>query len=201
MAKSPETAPLSELIGGLVADVTGLLRKEIDLAKTEVSEKFSQALNGVEVVMFGLVLAVGAVGVLLSALVAGVAAFLVTQGLTETSAGALASLIVGVVIALIAWAMVSRGLTALRRSNMKLDRTATSLRRDVDVVKEKIWWKLQPKKHPPIFSERSIGIASALEIASTPFKNGCRQASWSMRSLPTQRAAAGESMLATSAKR
>ncbi|MBY3046110.1 phage holin family protein [Rhizobium leguminosarum] len=138
MAKSPETVPLSELIGGLVADVTGLLRKEIDLAKTEVSEKFSQALNGVEVVMFGLVLAVGAVGVLLSALVAGVAAFLVTQGLTETSAGGLASLIVGVVIALIAWAMVSRGLTALRRSNMKLDRTATSLRRDVDVVKEKI---------------------------------------------------------------
>lgn len=138
MAKSPDSVPLSELIGGLVADVTGLLRKEIDLAKTEVSEKFSQALNGVEVVMFGLVLAVGAVGVLLSALVAGVAAFLVTQGFTETSADALASLAVGVVIALIAWAMVSRGLTALRRSNIKLDRTATSLRRDVDVVKEKI---------------------------------------------------------------
>ncbi|MDR9762785.1 phage holin family protein [Rhizobium redzepovicii] len=138
MAKSPDSVPLSELIGGLVADVTGLLRKEIDLAKTEVSEKFSQALNGVEVVMFGLVLAVGAVGVLLSALVAGVAAFLVTQGFRETSADALASLVVGVVIALIAWAMVSRGLTALRRSNMKLDRTATSLRRDVDVVKGKI---------------------------------------------------------------
>ena len=91
MAKSPDSVSLSGLIGGLVADVTGLLRKEIDLAKTEVSEKFSQALNGVEVVMFGLVLAVGAVGVLLSALVAGVAAFLVTQGFTETSADALAS--------------------------------------------------------------------------------------------------------------
>ncbi|MBB3137014.1 HAMP domain-containing protein [Rhizobium pisi] len=138
MANSPDNVPLSELIGGLVADVTGLLRKEIDLAKTEVSEKFSQALNGVEVVIFGLVLAIGAVGVLLSALVAGLAAFLVTQGFTETNASALASLIVGVVIALIAWAMVSRGLTALRRSNMKLDRTTTSLRRDVDVVKEKI---------------------------------------------------------------
>ncbi|MBB3302556.1 hypothetical protein FHT72_006587 [Rhizobium sp. BK077] len=138
MAKSPDNVPLSELIGGLVADIAGLLRKEIDLAKTEVSEKFSQALNGVEVVIFGLVLAIGAVGVLLSALVAGLAAFLVTQGFTETSASALASLIVGVVIALIACAMVSRGLTALRRSNMKLDRTTTSLRRDVDVVKEKI---------------------------------------------------------------
>ncbi|QKK26879.1 phage holin family protein [Rhizobium hidalgonense] len=138
MAKSPDSIPLSELVGGLLADVTGLLRKEIDLAKTEVSEKVSQALNGVEVIIFGLVLAIGAVAVLLSALVAGLAAFLVTQGFTEAGAGALASLIVGVVIALIAWAMVSRGLAALRGSNMKLDRTATSLRRDVDVVKEKI---------------------------------------------------------------
>ncbi|EJC64645.1 Protein of unknown function (DUF1469) [Rhizobium leguminosarum bv. viciae WSM1455] len=138
MAKSSENTPLSELVSGLVADVTGLLRKEIDLAKTEASEKISQALSGVEILLLGLVLAIGAVGVLLSALVGALAAFLVTQGLTDTTAGALASLIVGVIIAGIAWALVSRGLAALRGNNMKLDRTVTSLRRDVDVVKDKI---------------------------------------------------------------
>ncbi|MBY5337197.1 phage holin family protein [Rhizobium leguminosarum] len=138
MAKSSENTPLSELVSGLVGDVTGLLRKEIDLAKTEASEKLSQALSGVEILLFGLVLAIGAVGVLLSALVGGLAAFLVTQGFTETAASALASLIVGIIIAGIAWAMVSRGLSALRGNNMTLDRTATSLRRDVDVVKDKI---------------------------------------------------------------
>lgn len=138
MAKPSENAPFSELLGGLVSDVTGLLRKEIDLAKTEASEKLSQALSGVEVLIIGLVLAIGAVGVLLGALVAGVAAFLVTQGFTDTGASALASLIVGIVVALIAWAVVSRGLSALRGSNMTLNRTATSLRRDVDVVKEKM---------------------------------------------------------------
>jgi hypothetical protein len=138
MAKSPDSAPLSELVGGLVADVTGLLRKEIDLAKTEASEKLSQALSGVEVLVVGLVLATGAVGVLLGALVGGLAAFLVAQGLTQTSATALSSLIIGLLIAAVAWAMVSRGLAALRGSNIKLNRTATSLRRDVDAVKEKI---------------------------------------------------------------
>lgn len=138
MAKSSENIPLSELVSGLVGDVTGLLRKEIDLAKTEASEKLSQALSGVEILLFGLVLAIGAVGVLLSALVGGLAAFLVTQGFTETAASAFASLIVGIIIAGIAWAMVSRGLSALRGNNMALDRTATSLRRDVDVVKDKI---------------------------------------------------------------
>ncbi|MBY5699984.1 phage holin family protein [Rhizobium leguminosarum] len=138
MAKSSENTPLSELVSGLVGDVTGLLRKEIDLAKTEASEKLSQALSGVEILLFGLVLAIGAVGVLLSALVGGLAAFLVKQGFTETTASALASLIVGIIIAGIAWAMLSRGLSALRGNNLTLDRTATSLRRDVDVVKDKI---------------------------------------------------------------
>jgi hypothetical protein len=138
MAKSPDNAPLSELLGGLVSDVTSLFRKEIDLAKTEVSEKISKAMSGVEIVIIGLVLAIGAVGVLLGALVGGLAAFLVAQGFTDTGASALASLIVGVVIAVIAWAFVSRGLAALRGTNMSLNRTATSLRRDVDAVKEKI---------------------------------------------------------------
>jgi VIT1/CCC1 family predicted Fe2+/Mn2+ transporter len=138
MSKSTENPPLSELVSGLVGDVTGLLRKEIDLAKTEASEKLSQALSGVEILLFGLVLAIGAVGVLLSALVGALAAFLVTQGFADTAAGALASLVVGIIVAGIAWALVSRGLASLRGNNMKLDRTVTSLRRDVDVVKDKI---------------------------------------------------------------
>ncbi|WP_075293238.1 phage holin family protein [Pararhizobium arenae] len=138
MAKSSENAPLSELVSGLVSDVTGLLRKEIDLAKTEASEKLKQAMRGFEILIVGLVLAIGAVGVLLGALVGAIAAFLVEQGFNEASASALASLFVGVVIALIAWGLVSRGIAALRGSNLALDRTATSLRRDVETVKEKI---------------------------------------------------------------
>ena len=135
---SEDTTPLSELVGGLVADVTGLLRKEIDLAKTEASEKLSRALNGIEVLIVGLVLAIGAVGVLLSAIVQGLAAFLVTQGIAQPTANAIAALLVAIVIGGIACAMVSRGIGALRATNMKLDRTATSIRRDVDVVKEKM---------------------------------------------------------------
>ncbi len=138
MARTPESAPLSELVGGLVSDVTGLLRKEIDLAKTEASEKFSKALTGVEVLVVGLVLAIGAVGVLLSAVVQALAAFFVSQEMAQPTAGALAALVVGLVVAAISWAMVSRGLAVLRGSNLKLDRTATSLRRGVDAVKEKI---------------------------------------------------------------
>ncbi|KQW26389.1 nutrient deprivation-induced protein [Rhizobium sp. Root274] len=138
MSKPSENAPLSELVSGLVADVTGLVRKEIDLAKTEASEKLSSALSGVETMLIGLVLVIGAIGLLLSAAVSALAAFLVSQDFSETSASALASLIIGVIVALLAWALVSRGLSALRARNMKLPRTTTSLRHDVGVVKEKI---------------------------------------------------------------
>jgi hypothetical protein len=138
MTRSNDNLPLSELVGSLVADVSSLFRKEMDLAKTEASEKISRALSGVEVLVIGIVLAIGAVGVLLSALVSGLAAFLMTQGLTQTLSQALSALIVGVVIGGIAWALVSKGLSALRGANLTLDRTTASIRRDVEVVKEKM---------------------------------------------------------------
>ncbi len=138
MAKATENTPLSELIGGLLSDVTGLLRKEIDLAKTEVSEKVKKALSGVEFLMIGLVLAIGAVGVLLSALVSGLAVVLSRYGISEVSANALAAVIVGLVIGAIAWLLISRGIAALRGTELALDRTTASLRRDAAIVKEKV---------------------------------------------------------------
>ncbi|WP_026620426.1 hypothetical protein M728_003982 (plasmid) [Ensifer sp. WSM1721] len=130
--------PLSELMTSLVGDISGLFRKEIDLAKAEASENLSRAVGSIETLLIGLVFAIGAIGVLLSAVVQGLAAFLVVQGLTEPNADAAAAAIVGVVVALLAWAMVSRALSTLRSGSFKFDRTAASLQRDVDVVKERV---------------------------------------------------------------
>jgi hypothetical protein len=139
MANQMDTRPLSELVSGLVSDITGLFRKEIDLAKTEASEKMSHALTGVEAFAAGLVFAIAAVGVLLAALVNGLTAFLVSQvGMTEHAADALSSVIVGIVVALLAWGMIKRGLSTLRGENLKLDRTSSSLRRDAQMIKERV---------------------------------------------------------------
>lgn len=138
MSNNSENRPLSELVTGLVGDLSGLFRKEIDLAKTETSEKISHAMGGVEMLMVGMVFAIGAIGVLLSALVTAVSAFFVARGMSEPNADALAAGIVGVVIAILAWLLMSRGLAILRRTNLSLERTTTSLRRDAEVVKERI---------------------------------------------------------------
>ncbi|CCF21934.1 Nutrient deprivation-induced protein [Pseudorhizobium banfieldiae] len=133
-----DNRPLSELVSGLVSDITGLFRKEITLAKTEASEKMSHVLTGVEAFAAGLVFAIAAVGVLLAALVNGLAAFFVARGMTEPGADGLASVIVGVVVALLAWGMIHRGLSTLRGENLKLDRTSTSIRRDAQMIKERV---------------------------------------------------------------
>lgn len=135
MANHSDHRPLPELVGGLLTDISGLFRKEIDLAKAEASEKMDRALGGLELLAIGLVFAIGAIGVLLSAAVTGLAAFLVSQGMTGPNANALSAVIVGVIVAILAWAMISRGLGALRSNNLSLDRTATSLRQDAEVIR------------------------------------------------------------------
>jgi hypothetical protein len=138
MANTSENRPLTELLSGLVGDVSSLFRKEIDLAKTEASEKVSRAVGGLELLLIGMVFAIGAIGVLLGALVRGISAFLVARGMMEPSADALAAVIVGVIIAIVAWILMSRGLSTIRGTNLALERTTTSIRRDAEVVKGRV---------------------------------------------------------------
>ncbi|HTN62297.1 MAG TPA: phage holin family protein [Devosia sp.] len=138
MSSSNETRPLSELIGGLASDISNLFRKEIELAKAEASEKFSQTLGGIELLLAGAVLALGALGVILTAIVAGVGAFLIAQGMGEAGANALSALIVAVVVGIIAWIFIGRGLAVLKAGNLTLNRTVSSLGRDAEVVKERL---------------------------------------------------------------
>lgn len=137
MSNPVENRPLSELLTGLVADVSGLFRKEINLAKAEASEKVSKAMTGVEMLAAGLVFAIGAIGVLLAAVVSGLSALLLSMGFAERNADAIAAVVVGLIVAVIGWGMISRGLAVLKGSSMNLDRTATSLQRDVQVLKER----------------------------------------------------------------
>jgi len=138
MSGPNEARPLADLLGNLVGDISGLFRKEIELAKVEASEKFSQTLGGVQLLLAGAVLALGALGVFLSALVSLLTSFFVGQGMALTAAGALSAVIVTVIAGLIAWVLVSRGMAALKTSNLKLERTGRSLGHDADIVKERL---------------------------------------------------------------
>ena len=138
MATLGDRRPLPELIGGLANDISTLFRKEIELVKAEASEKLSQTTNALVLLGGGAVLGLGALGVILAAIVTALAAFFVDRGMGPTVANSLAAAIVGIIVAIVAWLLISRGLNGLKASNLKLDRTANSLQRDVSVVKERL---------------------------------------------------------------
>lgn len=136
MAESDAPRSLTDLIGGLAGDISGLFRKEIQLAKAEASEKVDELLVASKGLAIGGLLAVGAIGLLLSAIVIGVAALLVGMGLDPAMANFVASLGVGIVVAIFAWSMISASIAALKASRLDLNRTSHSLARDAEVVKE-----------------------------------------------------------------
>lgn len=127
--------PLGDLLGGLAADVSGLFGKQIELARAEASEKVSSMMGGVIWLMAAAVVGIGAVVVLFAAIVTALAAYFVSQHMEATMANALASAIVFVVAALIAWALVARGRAVLSASNMKLERTMHTLADNATAVR------------------------------------------------------------------
>jgi len=138
MSQSNEGRPLTELLGGLVGDLSNLFRKEIQLAKTEASEKVSEVSGAAGSIAVGGVLLLGALGVLLAAIVSLLAAWMVNAGMDPTLSNALAALVVTAVVGIIGWMSLSKGLNALKASNLNMNRTANSLGRDANVVKERL---------------------------------------------------------------
>lgn len=138
MASSEESRSLPELLGGLAGDISSLFRKEIQLAKAEVSEKASGMVGGIQSAVAGVILVLGALGVLLGALVALLAAFFVAQNMDPTLSAALAAAIVGIIVGVIGYVLINRGMAAFKTTNLNLDRTTTSLGRDANIVKERL---------------------------------------------------------------
>lgn len=117
------------LIGDLISHVTELFRKEMMLLRAELNEKGNQVMTAVGMIAGALVLAITALNVLAAALVAALAEFM---------PGGWAALIVGVVLALIAWFMASSGINNLKTANLTPRRTADSLSKDATMAKERV---------------------------------------------------------------
>ena len=116
------------LISDALTHVTGLIRKEVDLARAEVSENVSRGVTAIGLVAGGVVVILVALNVLSAAIVAG---------LTELGLEAgWAALIVGVVYLVVAFILVRVGTSQLKAVNIAPTRTAESVRRDAKAMKE-----------------------------------------------------------------
>ena len=126
MAHSDHT--LRSLGGEQIGDISRLIRQELRLAQAEAGEKATQIQHGLISLVAGLLLAMAALLVLLQALVIGLAQVMPVW---------LASVIVGVVVALIAFGLVRLGQSSLQSTNLVPERTMQSMRDDKDMILER----------------------------------------------------------------
>jgi hypothetical protein len=121
--------PLTGLLTKLAQETTTQVRKEFELAKSEVSEKVSQATTGaVSVAAGGMVAFAGLIFILLA----------LTFYLATMMEPWLAALIVGGVVTLIGIVLVSMGKSKLSARNLQPTRTIATLQDDKQWAKEQM---------------------------------------------------------------
>jgi len=121
--------PLTGLLTELAQETTTLVRKEVELAKAEVSEKVTQATSGAVSLAAGGMVAFAGVLFLLLAL---------TFFLATMMDPWLAALIVGGVVTVIGIILVSMGKSKLSARNLQPNRTIATLQDDKRWAKEQL---------------------------------------------------------------
>ena len=118
----------ADLFKDLRDETTLLVRQEIELAKTEMSEKVAKAGRNAGYIGAGSAIAHAAAILLLLGLAALLYHGLVAAGLEHMTAGWLAPLIVGGVLALVGYMMIQKGVSTLKRESLVPRKTVDSLK-------------------------------------------------------------------------
>jgi membrane protein implicated in regulation of membrane protease activity len=120
---------IPDILTDIIAQFTALLRTESRLARTEMSEKISQAAVAIGLIVAGAVLLMPALVILLQAAVAA----LVTS---NTLPQPFASLLVGGIALLIGIVLALIGASRLKMRALAPERTINQLQRDVSVARQ-----------------------------------------------------------------
>jgi hypothetical protein len=119
-----------DLLRQLRDDTTTLVREEVALAKTEVSEKVSVFSRNVAYLAAGAFVALLAAMMILFSLGYLVRGFLVTAGIGESMATFLGFLIIGAIVGVIGAVLISKGIKTLKNKSLAPERTIETLKED-----------------------------------------------------------------------
>ena len=126
-----------ELLREVTTDIAALFRKEVELAKVELSEKASEAGKQVgSIAVGGAVMFAGALALL--AAVVNLVGWVIAEIASAELAVWLAPLLVGLVLAFVGYGMVKKAMAALRTEGLAPEQTTQSLQENKEWLKEKI---------------------------------------------------------------
>jgi len=124
-----EERPLGELFADLANETSTLVRNEVALAKVELTEKATAVGKNMAALVVG-----GAVAY--AALLAICAAVILLLAMAMPAW--LSALIVGLIVGCVAWLMISKAVSALRRTELTPQETVESLKEDAQWIKDQV---------------------------------------------------------------
>jgi predicted PurR-regulated permease PerM len=129
---------MADLLKELRDETTRLFRQEIELAKTEMSEKASRVgRNSAYLAVGGAIAYLGLAFILLGVMYL-IGWGLAAAGLIPIIATWLAALIVGIVAGIVGYAMVQKGIQTLKRESVLPEQTVHSMRENKQWAQQKL---------------------------------------------------------------
>jgi hypothetical protein len=128
MQEQTDDRSLGELFAKLASDTSTLVRQEVQLAKTEMTQKATRVGKDVASMAIGGAVAYAGLLAVLAAIILGLAAL----GLPAW----LAALLVGAVTAGVGYVLIQRGRDALAREDLTPRQTIETLKEDAEWAKE-----------------------------------------------------------------
>ena len=130
MQDTKDDRSLGELFADLAREMGTLVRAEVELARVEMTQKATRVGKDVGFLAVGAAVAYAGLLAILAAAIIGLAQLGVPWWLS--------ALLVGLVVAGVGYALVQRGLTALKREDLTPRQTIETLKEDKDWAKEQI---------------------------------------------------------------
>jgi uncharacterized membrane protein YqjE len=127
-----------DLLRQLRDDTAELVREELRLAKTEISEKASRAGRNVAYLALGALIASAALVILMIAFGYLLAGVFIDQGLSAPSGTFLGFLVVALLVAGVGAVLISKAIKSLASDSLAPTRTARSLQEDKQWAKDKL---------------------------------------------------------------
>ena len=124
-----ENKPLGDLFSDLASDMSSLVRQEVTLAKLEITQKAKYLGRNVGYLVVG-----GAVAY--AGLLAVIAAIIMLLDRVMPAWGA--ALLVGILVAGIAWLLIGKAMTALQQADLTPRDTVETLKEDATWMKQQI---------------------------------------------------------------
>jgi Protein of unknown function (DUF1469). len=133
-----EESSIVYLLKKLRDDTSTLVRDEISLAKTEISEKIASTSRNVGYLAVGALVAYAALILFLQGIGLLLRDLFISGGMNQASASLLGFLIVGGVIGIIGALLIIKALNTLKKEPLTPTKTAETLREDKEWVQNKV---------------------------------------------------------------